>query len=111
MKNLALVFILAISFSIVAYSQSKECCSKEKSEGTKVEKCDDKNHTMKTSDNSKTTTTTTTALTNEKQKVEKEVITKVEKKENCSSTSTCCDGKKVKDIKKVEKEVEKKEVH
>jgi hypothetical protein len=109
MKNLIFVLALVTVFVFAANAQSKDCCDKEKGETTKVEKCTDKDHTMKTGDVQKTTTTTSAGLKDGKEVIEKEVVvTKVEKKENCGPTSSCCDSKKEK---KVEKEVEKKETH
>lgn len=120
MKNLIFVLALVTVFAFAANAQSKDCCSKEKGETTKVEKCTDKDHTMKTGDNLKTTTSTTTALTEGKKTIEKEVVvTKMDMKEKCGDKSACCDVKKekcgdksscsdMKMEKKVEKEVEKK---
>ena len=106
MKNLIFVLAMVTVFAFAAKAQSKDCCSKEKGETTKVEKCTDKDHTMKTVDLQKTTTTTSAGLKDGKQVVEKEVaVIKIDKKENCAPTSSCCDMKKEK---KVEKEVEKK---
>ena len=107
MKNLIFVLALVTVFAFTSNAQSKDCCSKEKGETTKVENCTDKNQTMKTSDVQKTATTTSAGLKDGKEVIEKEVVvTKLDKKENCGPTSSCCDGKKEK---KVEKEVEKKE--
>ena len=106
MKNLLVILALAI-FAFSANAQSKDCCSKEKGETTKLEKCNTEKVTMK-SGGDKVETTTTTALTNGKETVEKEVVvtkTKMDNKEKCSDNSSCCDTKKEK---KVEKEVEKK---
>jgi hypothetical protein len=109
MKNLIFVLALVTVFAFAANAQSKDCCSKEKGETTKVEICTDKNQTMKTSDVQKTTTTTSAGLKDSKEVIEKEVVvTKLDKKENCGPTSSCCDGKKEK---KVEKKVENKETH
>jgi hypothetical protein len=109
MKNLLIVLTLVTVFAFAANAQSKDCCSKEKGETTKVEKCTDKEHTMKTGDVQKTTTTTSAGLKDGKEVVEKEVVvTKVDKKENCDDKSSCCDLKKEKNTEKVEKEVEKK---
>lgn len=107
MKNLIFVLALVTLFAFAVNAQSKDCCS-GKTETSKVEKCTDKDHTMKTGDVQKTTTTTTTAgLKDGKQVVEKEVVvTKVDKKDSCGPTSSCCSGHKEM---KVEKEVEKKE--
>jgi hypothetical protein len=107
MKNLLIVLALVTVFAFAANAQSKDCCSKEKGETTKVEKCTDKDHTMKTGDVQKTTTTTSAGLKDGKEVV----VTKVEKKENCGDKSSCCDVKKEKTTEKVEKEVEKKETH
>lgn len=104
MKNLIFVLALVTVFAFAANAQSKDCCSKEKGETTKVEKCTDKDHTMKTGDVQKTTTTTSAGLKDGKEVV----VKKVEKKENCGPTSSCCENK---NEKKVEKEVEKKETH
>jgi hypothetical protein len=113
MKNLIFVLGFLTVFAFAANAQSKDCCSKEKGETTKVEKCTDKDHTMKNGDIQKTTTTTSAGLKDGKQVVEKEVVmTKGDKKEKCSETSSCCtDMKKEKKNEKVEKEVEKKETH
>lgn len=109
MKNLIFALALVTIFAFAVNAQSKDCCTKEKGETTKVEKCNDKDHTMKTGDVQKTTTTTSAGLKDGKEVSEKEVVvTKVEKKEGCGTTSSCCDVKKEK---KVEKEVEKKETH
>jgi hypothetical protein len=109
MKNLLMVLALLIGFTFAVNAQSKDCCSKEKGETTKVEKCTDKDHTMKTGDVQKTTSTTSAGLKDGKEVVGKEVaVTKVEKKENCGDKSSCCDMKKEKKTEKVEKEVEKK---
>ena len=106
MKNLIFVLALVTVFAFTSNAQSKDCCSKEKGETTKVEKCTDKDHTMKTGDVQKTTTNTTAGLKDGKQVVEKEVVmTKQSMKEKCGDNSSCCDMKKEK---KVEKEVEKK---
>ena len=106
MKNLIFVLVLVNVFAFTSNAQSKDCCSKEKGETTKVEKCTDKDHTMKTGDVQKTTTNTTAGLKDGKQVVEKEVVmTKQGMKEKCGDNSSCCDMKKEK---KVEKEVEKK---
>ncbi|MBK7229007.1 MAG: hypothetical protein IPH97_09105 [Ignavibacteriales bacterium] len=107
MKNLIFVLALVTVFAFAANAQSKDCCSKEKGETTKVEKCTDKDHTLKTTECKETVSTTSAGLKDGKEVIEKEVVvTKVDKKENCGPTSSCCDGKKEK---KVEKEVEKKE--
>ena len=106
MKNLICVLALVTLFAFAANAQSKDCCSKEKGETTKVEKCTEKDHTMKTGDVQKTTTTTSAGLKDGKQVVEKEIVmTKTGMKEKCGDNSSCCDMKKEK---KVEKEVEKK---
>lgn len=107
MKNLLIVLALVTVFAFAANAQSKDCCSKEKGETTKVEKCTDKDHTMKLGDVQKTTTTTSAGLKDGKEVV----VTKVEKKENCGDKSSCCYVKKEKTTEKVEKEVEKKETH
>ena len=112
MKNLLIVLTLAIGFTFTINAQSKDCCSKEKCETTKVEKCSKNDHTMKTSDNSETTTTTTTTLAEGKKNIEKEVVvtkTKMDMKEKCGETSSCCDMKKEKNIEKIEKDVLKKQ--
>jgi hypothetical protein len=106
MKNLIFVLALITVFAFTSNAQSKDCCS-GKTETTKVEKCTDKNQTMKMSDVQKTTTTTSAGLKDRKEVIEKEVVvTKLDKKENCGPTSSCSDGKKEKEV---EKEVEKKE--
>jgi hypothetical protein len=106
MKNFLVVLALVTVFAFAANAQSKDCCSKEKGETTKVEKCTKSDHTMKMGDKVETTTTSTTALTDGKKTIEKEVvITKVDMKEKCGENSACCDMKKEK---KMEKEVEKK---
>ena len=107
MKNFLVILALATIFAFSVNAQSKDCCSKEKGETTKLERCNKEKVTMK-SGGDKIETTTTTALSNGKEIVEKEVVvtkTKMDKKEKCSDNSSCCDGKKEK---KVEKEVEKK---
>jgi hypothetical protein len=109
MKNLLIILTLVTVFAFAVNAQSKDCCSKEKSGTTKVEKSTNTDQTIKTDDKVKTTTTTA-ALTNGKETIEKEVVmTKGDKKEKCSETSSCCtDMKKDKKTEKVEKEVEKK---
>ena len=111
MKNLIFVLALVTVFVFAANAQSKDCCSKEKGETTKVEKSTQTGQTMKSGDKVETTTTTTAALTNSKETVNKEVVvtkTNLDKKENCGDKSSCCDVKKEKHTEKVEKEVEKK---
>ena len=107
MKNLLIVLALVTVFAFATNAQSKDCCSKEKGETTKVEKCTDKDHTMKTGDVQKNTSTTSAGLKDGKEVV----VTKVEKKENCGDKTSCCDVKKEKTTEKVEKEVEKKETN
>jgi hypothetical protein len=109
MKNLIFVFALVTVFALTANSQSKDCCSKEKVETTKIEKSSTTDQTIKTVDVQKTTSTTSAALKDRKEVVGKEIaVTKVDKKENCDDKSSCCDMKKEKKTEKVEKEVEKK---
>ena len=106
MKNLLVVLALATIFAFAANAQSKDCCSKEKGETTKVEKSTNTDQTIKSDDNVKTITTTVTALTGEKETVQKEVkMTKMEMKEKCGDKSSCCSDMKM--DKKVEKEVKK----
>ena len=106
MKNLLIVLALVSVFAFAANAQSKDCCTKEKGETVKLEKCSQTDHTMKMGDKVESTTTNTTALTDGKKTVEKEVmITKADMKEKCGESSACCDMKKEM---KVEKEVEKK---
>ena len=107
MKNLLIVLGLVCFIAVVTNAQSKDCCTSK--ETSKVEKCDDKNHTMKTTECKETVSTTSAGLKDGKETVEKEVIvTKVDKKEGCGDNSSCCSGHKEK---KVEKETEKKETH
>lgn len=109
MKNLLIVFALVIGFAFVVNAQSKDCCSKEKGETTKVEKNINNDQKIKTGD--KVETTSVTALTTDKEKMQKETSVtknKMNSKENCGDKSSCCDMKKEKKTEKVEKEVEKK---
>jgi len=109
MKNLLMVLALLIGFTFAVNAQSKDCCSKEKGETTKVEKSTSTDQTIKTGD--KVETTSITALTTDKEKMQKETSitkTKIDSKENCGDKSSCCDMKKEKKTEKVEKEVEKK---
>lgn len=107
MKNLLFSLILVTAFSFAVNAQSKDCCSKDKGETTKVEKCSQTDHTMKTGD--KVETTTTTKIVDGKEVVEKEVVmTKMDKKGKCGDKSSCCDMKKEKTTEKIEKEIEKK---
>lgn len=110
MKNLIFVLALVTVFAFAANAQSKECCSKQKCEMTKVEKCTDTDHTMKMGD--KVETTTTTKIVDGKEVVEKEVVmekNKMNMKEKCGDKSSCCSNmKKEKTTEKIEKEVEKK---
>lgn len=104
MKNLLIVLALATVFAFAANAQSKDCCSKEKGETTKLEKCTQIEHTMKSGD--KVETTTTTAMVDGKETVQKEVVmTKMEMKEKCDDKSSCCSDMKKEN--KVEKEVKK----
>ncbi len=108
MKNLLVILALATVFAFSANAQSKDCCSKEKGETTKLEKCNQEKVTMKSGgDKVETSTTTPTALSNGKETVEKEVVVskiQMDKKDKCGDNSSCCDTKKEK---KVEKEVKK----
>ena len=109
MKNLLMVLALMIGFTFAVNAQSKDCCSKEKGETTKVEKSTSTDQTIKTGD--KVETTSVTALTTDNEKMQKETSvtkTKMNSKENCGDKSSCCDMKKEKKTEKVEKEVEKK---
>ena len=109
MKNLLMVLALIIGFTFAVNAQSKDCCSKEKGETTKVEKSTSTDQTIKTGD--KVETTSVTALTTDNEKMQKETSvtkTKMNSKENCGDKSSCCDMKKEKKTEKVEKEVEKK---
>ena len=109
MKNLLMVLALLIGFTFAVNAQSKDCCSKEKGETTKVEKSTSTNQTIKTGD--KVETTSVTALTTDNEKMQKETSvtkTKMNSKENCGDKSSCCDMKKENKTEKVEKEVEKK---
>jgi hypothetical protein len=109
MKNLLIVLALATVFAFAANAQSKDCCSKEKGETTKLEKCTQTEHTMKSGD--KVETTTTTAMVNGKENVQKEVkMSKMEMKDKCDDKSSCCsDMKKENKVEKeVKKEIEKK---
>jgi len=109
MKNLIIVLALVISFTFAVNAQSKECCSKEKCETTKVEKSVNTDQTMKSGDNVETTTAA--ALTSNKETIDEETVASKDKmnmKENCGEKSSCCDMKKEKKTEKVEKEVEKK---
>ena len=111
MKNLLIVLGLVCFIAVAANAQSKDCCTSK--ETSKVEKCDDKNHTMKTTECKETVSTTSAGLKDSKEVIEKEVVvTKVEKKENCGPTSSCCSGMKEKKVEKeVEKKLEKKETN
>lgn len=107
MKNLLIVLALVTVFTFTANAQSKDCCSKEKGEITKVEKCTQIDHTMKMGD--KVETTTTTKIVDGKEIVEKEVVVeknKMNMKEKCGDKSSCCSNMKKEN--KIEKEVEKK---
>jgi len=104
MKNFLIVLALVIGFTFTVSAQSKDCCSKEKGETTKVEKSTSTDQTIKTGD--KVETVSVTALTTDKEtSVTK---TKMNGKENCGDKSSCCNMKKEKKTEKVEKEVEKK---
>lgn len=104
MKNLLVVLVLFTVFAFAANAQSKDCCSKEKGETTKLEKCTQTDQTMKSGD--KVETTSTTALVDGKETVQKEVkMTKMEMKEKSGDKSSCCSDVKME--KKVEKEVKK----
>ncbi len=106
MKNLIVIIALATVFAFSANAQSKDCCSKEKGETTKLEKCSTDKMTMKSGD--KVETTTTTALSDGKETVNKEIIvtkTKMDKKEKCEENSSCCSDMKKET--KVEKEIKK----
>ncbi|MBK7629804.1 MAG: hypothetical protein IPJ23_03710 [Ignavibacteriales bacterium] len=105
MKNLLVILAVATVFAFSVNAQSKDCCSKEKGETTKVDKCSQDKMTMKSGD--KVENTTTTALSNGKETVNKEIVvtkTKMDKKEKCGENSSCCDMKKET---KIEKEVKK----
>jgi|GEM_PF-2351996 len=109
MKNLLMVLALVISFTFAANAQSKDCCSKEKGQTTKIEKSTSTDQTIKTGD--KVETASVTALTTEKVSTQKETSvtkTKMNSKENCGDKSSCCDMKKEKKTEKIEKEVDKK---
>ncbi|HMN25808.1 MAG TPA: hypothetical protein PKE38_14985, partial [Ignavibacteriaceae bacterium] len=72
MKNLLVILALATVIAFSANAQSKDCCSKEKGETTKLEKCDQEKVTMKSGGDkveTPTTTATTTALSNGKETV------------------------------------------
>ena len=56
MKNLFMVLALLVGFTFAVNAQSKECCSKEKGETTKVEKSTNTDQTIKTGDKVETTT-------------------------------------------------------
>ena len=106
MKNFLIILALATVFAFTANAQSKDCCSKEKGETTKVEKSTNTDQTMKSDEKVETVTTTVTALTGEKETVQKEVkMTKMDMKENCDDKSACCSD--MKKEKKVEKEIKK----
>jgi hypothetical protein len=108
MKNLLLALTLVIGFTFVLNAQSKDCCSKEKTETTKVEKNTNTDQTLKTDD--KVKTTSITALTNEKETKQKETSvlkTKMNSKENCGDKSSCCDMKEEIRTEKVNQEVKK----
>lgn len=107
MKNLLIVLGIICFISVAVNAQSKDCCKSK--DTSKVEKCDDKNHTMKTNECKETGSNTSAGLKDSKEKVEKEVVVnKVEKKEGCGDNSSCCNGKKEK---KDEKETRKNETH
>lgn len=109
MKNLLMVLALLVGFTFAVNAQSKDCCSKEKGQTTKIEKNINTDQTMKSGDNVETASVT--ALTTEKESMQKETSvtkTKMSSKENCGDKSSCCDMKKEKKTEKVEKEVEKK---
>lgn len=106
MKNLIVILALATVFAFSAKAQSKDCCSKEKGETTKLEKCSQDKMTMKSGD--KVETTTTTALSNGQETVNKEIVvtkTNMDKKEKCGDNSSCCSN--MNKEKKIEKEVKK----
>jgi hypothetical protein len=106
MKNLIVILALASVFAFSANAQSKDCCSKEKGETTKLEKCSQDKMTMKSGD--QVETTTTTALSDGKETVNKEIVvtkTKMDKKEKCGENSSCCSNMKKEN--KIEKEVKK----
>ena len=108
MKNLLLALALVIGFTFVLNAQSKDCCSKEKNQTTKVEKNTNTDQTMKTGD--KIETASVTALTTDKETMQKETSvskTKMNSKENCGNKSSCCDIKKDKKTEKVNQEVKK----
>lgn len=108
MKNLLLALALVIGFTFVLNAQSKDCCSKEKNETTKVEKNMGTDQTLKTGD--KVETASVTALTTDKGTMQKETSvskTKMNSKENCEDKSSCCDMKKEMKTEKVDKEVKK----
>jgi hypothetical protein len=109
MKNLFMFLALLVGFTFAVNAQSKDCCSKEKGETTKVEKSINTDQTIKTGD--KVQTSSVTALTTSKESMQKETSVtknKMNSKENCGDKSTCCNTKKENKIEKVEKEVEKK---
>ena len=110
MKNLFMVLALLIGFTFSVNAQSKDCCSKEKGETTKLEKSTNTDQTMKTGDNVETVIVT--SLTSEKESIQKEssvTKNKMDSKENCGDKSSCCDTKKEMKTEKVEKEIEKKQ--
>ncbi len=109
MKNLIVVLGLFCLVSFTTNAQSKECCSKDKGDITKVEKCKQNDQTNKVCN--KVETTTETSLNDDKETVKKEVVvvkTKMDGKEKCGKDASCCDMKKTKMKKEVKEEVEKK---
>lgn len=108
MKSLFMFLAILVGFTFAVNAQSKECCSKEKGETTKVEKSTNTDQTIKTGD--KVETSSVTALTTSKESMQKETSvtkTKMNSKENCGDKSSCCDMKKEIKTEKVDEEVKK----
>ena len=104
MRNFLIAIALVTLVAFAANAQSKDCCSKEKGDTTKLEKPVQTDQTVKSAE--VVETSTTTAIVDGKETVKKDVkMTKMAMKENSCDKSSCCERK---NEKKVEKEVEKK---
>lgn len=97
MKNIVMLFALAILISFTTNAQSESCCSSKETK-TSLEKS---NNLQKTVNTENKLETTTAALIDDKNKSEKQLVgSKVNSKVDCKNenkTSGCCDVKKVKD--------------
>ena len=104
MRNFLIAIALVTFVAFAANAQSKDCCSKEKGETTKLEKPEQTDQTVQNA--GAVETSTTTAIVDGKETVKKDVkMTKMEMKGKSCDKSSCCEGK---NEKKAEKEVEKK---